>query len=523
MAGIGAALLLAVVLIPAPAPAQSTLSLRFFGNGMSDIDRVKIRIDAPAVPADVGAGDFTLEFWMKATSAENGAGACTGGGDGWITGNSVFDRDVFGSGDFGDWGVSLFENGLAFGVAVGAAGNTICGATDVDDGVWHHVAVTRDESSGALALFVDGQLDASGGGPSGNASYRDGRSGTPNDPFLVIGAEKHDAGPAYPSYSGFVDEVRLSNVVRYTSSFAPPTAVFTPDGSTVALYHFEEGPVGPCITGTTILDASGAPGGPSHGVCRHGGTPAGPLFSTDVPPLGSPSCGNGMTDPGEQCDDGDLDDCDGCDGNCTVTACGNGVLCAPEQCDDGNLMGADGCEADCTLSAYRLLSGKSLLVKDAAGDPTLRRIVFLSRDAAIAAPAPGTPGDPRLAGATLRLARGVAEVDAIPLPASGWQGIGNPAGSRGYRYSDPQRTNGPCRKVSVQTGRRLRAACSGSQIDFTLDEPMQGALAVTFEPGSGLRSCVAFGGTVVKDTSTAAGIGRFKARNAPPPPSCPLP
>ena len=45
-------------------------SLRFFGNGSNDIDRVKIPIDDPATalpgpPIDVGAADFTIEWWMK--------------------------------------------------------------------------------------------------------------------------------------------------------------------------------------------------------------------------------------------------------------------------------------------------------------------------------------------------------------------------------------------------------------------------------------------------------------------------
>jgi cysteine-rich repeat protein len=490
---------------------------------MGDIDRVKIPIDAPAVPADVG-GDFTLEFWMKATTGDNGAGTCGAGGDGWIFGNIMFDRDVYGSGDFGDFGVSLFENAIGFGVAVGANSNTICGSTNVDDGAWHHVAVTRTSSSGALQLFVDGVSDGSGSGPTGNASYRDGRATTfPADPFLVIGAEKHDAGATYPSYSGFLDEVRLSNVVRYTTNFTPPSAVFNTDASTVALYHFEDGPAGNCATGTSIVDSSGAAGGPSNGTCRFGGTPAGPIFSADVPPLGSPTCSNGMLDAGEECDDGDLDDCDGCDSNCTTSACGNGVVCSPEECDDGNATANDGCEADCTESAYDLLAGKNILVKDQAVDATKRRFIVLSRDPGIQAPAPNSPSDPRIAGATLRLARGVAEVDDIPLPAVGWQGLGSPAGIDGYRYSDTARAFGPCRKVFIVPGRLLRAVCTGSQIDFTLDEPAQGELTVTLEPGPGLRSCMTFGGTVAKDVSTAGGLGRFRAKNAPAPPSCPLP
>jgi cysteine-rich repeat protein len=50
---------------------------------------------------------------------------------------------------------------------------------------------------------------------------------------------------------------------------------------------------------------------------------------------------------GEQCDDGNLIDGDGCDSNCTLTGCGNGVVTAGEQCDDGNVANGDCCSATC--------------------------------------------------------------------------------------------------------------------------------------------------------------------------------
>ena len=64
------------------------------------------------------------------------------------------------------------------------------------------------------------------------------------------------------------------------------------------------------------------------------------------------ACGDGVRNQaGEECDDGNLVDGDGCDANCTPTACGNGVLTAGEQCDDGNLLDGDGCDFDCTPTA----------------------------------------------------------------------------------------------------------------------------------------------------------------------------
>jgi len=136
-----------VLVLAATAASAADTSLRFFGHGTGDIDRVKIALDAPARPVDVG-GDFTLEFWMKATPGENTASGCSPGNDNWITGHTIFDRDVYGAGDDGDYGVSLFTGGLAFGVADASSGTGLCGSIPVDDGAWHHVAVTRSAASG---------------------------------------------------------------------------------------------------------------------------------------------------------------------------------------------------------------------------------------------------------------------------------------------------------------------------------------------------------------------------------------
>ena len=59
-------------------------------------------------------------------------------------------------------------------------------------------------------------------------------------------------------------------------------------------------------------------------------------------------CGNGVRDPGEQCDDGNRDDGDGCTNACAI--CGDGVLGAGEECDDGNHLSGDGCDANCTIT-----------------------------------------------------------------------------------------------------------------------------------------------------------------------------
>jgi cysteine-rich repeat protein len=63
-------------------------------------------------------------------------------------------------------------------------------------------------------------------------------------------------------------------------------------------------------------------------------------------------CGNGIVDPGEQCDDGNTSADDSCDERCQIVpVCGNGILEGSEECDDGNTAGGDGCEADCRVLA----------------------------------------------------------------------------------------------------------------------------------------------------------------------------
>jgi hypothetical protein len=148
-------------------------SLRFYGNGPTDIDRVKISIDNPHRPVDV-SHNFTIEFWMRALPNENTATTCAG--NQWYFGNIIIDRDIFGEGDYGDYGIALGNRRIMVGVEVGNNGTTgVCGNTIVDDGNWHHIAVTRNATNGAVRLFVDGQLDASNNSSpnTGNISYRD--------------------------------------------------------------------------------------------------------------------------------------------------------------------------------------------------------------------------------------------------------------------------------------------------------------------------------------------------------------
>ena len=61
-------------------------------------------------------------------------------------------------------------------------------------------------------------------------------------------------------------------------------------------------------------------------------------------------CGNNVLETGEECDDGNLVDGDGCSSVCATevaSVCGNNILETGEGCDDGNLVNGDGCSRMC--------------------------------------------------------------------------------------------------------------------------------------------------------------------------------
>ena len=65
-------------------------------------------------------------------------------------------------------------------------------------------------------------------------------------------------------------------------------------------------------------------------------------------------CGNGLLEPGEQCDDGNTINSDGCTNDCTARQrAATASSSRGEQCDDGNTINGDGCDNDCTLPRLR--------------------------------------------------------------------------------------------------------------------------------------------------------------------------
>ncbi|MEP7358978.1 MAG: SpoIID/LytB domain-containing protein, partial [Anaerolineales bacterium] len=267
-------------------------ALRFHGNAQGDADRLTIPVDDPASsaggpPADVGATDFTLEFWMRANLGDNQTGpVLCGPGDGGQAPRQLFDRGRL-SGD------RQYNVGVAGGALVVRVGGddtgsySLCGQAVVMDGAWHHVAAERRRADGFMWLWVDGKLDAQADGPDGDISYPDaavppyacGPAGTDScdgsEPYLFVGSPKRLTGQAQAGFNGWLDEIRLSTELRYLVPFTPK-GTFIADAATAALYHFEDPAwLGPC-TGAVQDSSAGAPGA---GICQYGGSPQGPEWA----------------------------------------------------------------------------------------------------------------------------------------------------------------------------------------------------------------------------------------------------
>jgi fibro-slime domain-containing protein len=99
-----------------------------------------------------------------------------------------------------------------------------------------------------------------------------------------------------------------------------------------------------------------------------------------------PGCGDGVLTADEACDDGNLEDADGCWANCLgvepgyscqppgqlcheIARCGDGVVSLSEPCDDANVDDGDGCSSRCKLEiGYKCEGSPSTCSATTCGD-----------------------------------------------------------------------------------------------------------------------------------------------------------
>jgi hypothetical protein len=165
--------------------------------------------DFPALRVTPTSGDATIEFWMYPGNISQSAILLGKDNNG-----SPFGRLTIQSNSF------LFYNdsaAVALTVASGQVANT-----------WYHIALVRYQ--GTWYLYQNGVLLGQiAGGTFGN-----------NTNNLYIGNSSAQNG----GFTGNIEELRVSNVARYTAPFTPPTLAFTPDANTNLLMHFDASQTG---------------------------------------------------------------------------------------------------------------------------------------------------------------------------------------------------------------------------------------------------------------------------------------
>jgi len=181
-------------------------------------------IAGPTATAEL-QGSMCVELWARLTANADLVTAYTSGSDGLFLLRCADGHAMFAA------------QALGYGV-VSAWGPVTCA-----DGIFHHFAGCREVVGTTVThrVFVDGALVA-------EATETTAYVGSA-DVQIVVG------GPLFIAHvsglPGTVDELRISTIDRYKSSFVPARR-FTSDANTYLLWHMDEPG-----TGTDIVDASG--------------------------------------------------------------------------------------------------------------------------------------------------------------------------------------------------------------------------------------------------------------------------
>jgi hypothetical protein len=153
-----------------------------------------------------GTGAFTIECWIKLNTIAAGS-------------KTIFDMRS-GATELAPYlyvdgaNIKYFNNGAV----------TITGASNLVVGTWYHVAISRSGTD--TKLFLNGTQE--GGSYSDSSNYGSTKP-------IRIGGDY--AGSAITT--GYVDDLRVSNTARYTTTFTAPVGVLQGDADAKLLIHFD--------------------------------------------------------------------------------------------------------------------------------------------------------------------------------------------------------------------------------------------------------------------------------------------
>ena len=193
----------------------------------------------PAPLLSALSGSFTISCWIKTT--QNNLG--------WDDAPAYYGAGIV-SADNGGLAndlVPLALTGTKIGFNTGGSVEdvTLNSINPVNDGIYHHIVVTRNQVTGQKIIYIDGVLD----------NFSSGTTNLLDDPqLLTIGAMSDASNPDpastgyYNGYDGLLDDLQIysgilsSNEVAQLFSNPSSTAPDSSDGhQNVAHYAFEDG------------------------------------------------------------------------------------------------------------------------------------------------------------------------------------------------------------------------------------------------------------------------------------------
>ena len=132
------------------------------------------------------ADDFSIAMWVQTTDV--GATGPWSAGRGLVDGATKANEE--------DFGTAL--NGGKFSFGIGGPDTTLTSSVPINDGTWHHVVATRNSTTGALQIFVDGVLNTH------KLASKGPRSAASN---LRIGGVQNGAAAGF--FNGTIDQVQI--------------------------------------------------------------------------------------------------------------------------------------------------------------------------------------------------------------------------------------------------------------------------------------------------------------------------
>lgn len=195
--------------------ANKTGSYYADNNGSTAIKLGPVNATTSTYPTLNYAGNFTVELWTMVPvglTMNNYGGPITNGDNlGFICGpNST-------AGAY-KWSVQSYGGALSI---------TITSTIPVQDGVWRHLALVRNGTgTNNVTFYIDGVV-------IGQATSNGVTNWSNSNLCCGVGA---GPGAGDNQYAGYIANVRLSNIARYTAAFTPPTDYFTVDANTNFLF-----------------------------------------------------------------------------------------------------------------------------------------------------------------------------------------------------------------------------------------------------------------------------------------------